>query len=224
MFLHGYRDIKNREDCFMAINSTGASGDNYSNKAQEFHNWANKDQFVYDEQESKEYGFNVTQKDANGKPVYNDEDFKMFDFAPQQYSKDIKAFSQEYIDTFDTDKDGQLSWDEFQDIAGEMTLEEFQKAFPEISENLTQKDLDKINKNAKDLYDKISGVDGKENLSAEELASVLQFADWDEDTQEYDGKIDWFQWNSILQAPGNTSDKIQAEAQEFYNHFYKDKQ
>jgi len=224
MFLHGYRDIKNREDCFMAINSTGASGDNYSNKAQEFHKWANTDFYIYDEKESQEVGSGITQKDANGKPMYQDNDFQMFNFAPKQYSKDIKEFSQEYIDTFDTDKDGQLSWDEFQDIAGEMTLEEFQKAYPEISANLTQKDLDKINKNAKDLYDTISGVDGKDNLSAEELASVLQFADWDEDTQAYDGKIDWFQWNSILAAPDGTLGKIQSEAQEFYNYFYKDKQ
>ena len=90
------RNASNQDANKQEINSPYSCGYSYQNKAQEFEEWT------------------VSVDMGEAKP---DENFKFVregKIRPKEYKQDAKQLAYEYIDMFDTDGDGQISYEEFE--------------------------------------------------------------------------------------------------------------
>ena len=134
------------------VNSVNNSGNNYEIKknADNYNNWQNS---------SENFS-----KSCNGEKV---EDFKMFDFNAETYSSDLKEFAQEYINKFDSNKDGKLNENEYWELNGLSDAEksEIYQSHAIISEKV-------------DVYNQIisnSDIDGDKALSLYEYAIAVGY-------------------------------------------------
>lgn len=170
------------------------------NRAQQFNNWTNDE--------------NNYQNALNGKDV---EEFQLFDLNLSTYSKDLKEFAQEYIDLYDTNKDGKWDKDEFVKMA--MGNDSIPDGMEDVYAAFFNKNFDALNLD-----------DDKDSINAGEFATMLYASDldWNNYAQtgdvasSIDGKADYTQYQvySSMVEGDNGFNVLKNERQDFYNAFY----
>lgn len=144
-------------------------------------------------------------------------DFKMFDFNAETYSSDLKEFSQEWIDKYDADKDGNWNYNEFVSMStnGKQNVDDLDEA---------------TNKMFMEQFQTFSFDENSDSINAGEVASVLYSSDLDLDNyaktgdvaSSIDGKLDYnnFQTYPMLDTESDEYKTIHKERSDFYNNFY----
>ncbi len=199
-------------------------GDSFSSttRADNFDEWTNSEE-NYD-------------KNIKGEKV---DDFKMFDFNASTYSSDLKEFSQEYVNKYDQDKDGQWNQSEFINMAtngkdsyNSLVMAKVTNTFLSLF-GIKNQDL----QTKSDQYDLLQeqfntfNFDGDgSKINAGEFASVLYSSDLDLDNyaktgdvaSSIDGKLDYvnYQTYPMLDTESDGYKTIHKERSDFYNNFY----
>ena len=179
-------------------------GSNF-NTAKNFDNWTNS---------SDNYN-----KALQGEQVEEFQMFKADDL--QTYSSDLKKFSQDYIDMWDSDGDGTWSKDEF------IAMSTGGEGIPtDVSEDVQAQYAQLFN----ELYSNLNLDDNKESITSGEFASYLYATDLDwqnyantgDVASSLDGKIDYSTYQglaSIMEGDAGF-EVLQSEKSDFYNAFY----
>ena len=175
------------------------------NTAKNFDNWTNS---------SDNYN-----KALNGEKT---EDFEMFKAGSlQTYSSDLKKFSQDYIDMWDSDGDGSWSKDEF------IMMSTGGEGIPtDLSEDVQAQYAQLFD----DLYANLNLDNNKDSISSGEFASYLYASDMDWEnyaqtgdvSSSVDGKLDYTTYQglaSIMEGDAGF-ETLQSEKADFYNYFY----
>lgn len=154
------------------------------------------------------------EKSLNGEKV---DDFEMFELDLSSYSKDLKGFSQEYVNNWDSDGDGKWNKEEF------ISMSTSGQEIPEDQK-------DSMNAMFEQMFNDLNLDDDKDSISAEEFATYLYASDmdWDNYTKtgdvasSIDGKLNYdnYQAFSALESDSNAAKTLKNERQDFYNNFY----
>ncbi len=140
------------------------------------------------------------------------DDFAMFDYDKETYINDIKNFAQEYINKYDSDGNGVLSFEEYSEMLSEGFDEEYNDAF---------------NTAYQTLFEDFQMDSDKESISADELASQFLISDIDWDNlgdKDYldgvDGKLNFVAYNTIAADPSLEGYDNTVDARKFlYNKY-----
>ncbi len=148
------------------------------------------------------------------------EEFKMFETSDklEGYVDNIKSFAQSYIDKYDSNADGKLSYNEFVDLA-------------QHGADVTSADSNEINSLYTTLFNDFKMDNDDENISAGELASQFLMGDIDwanyDPTKDYvdnylDGQLNYMSYQSVSTDPSaETYDDEVAFRQEVYESIFK---
>ena len=179
-------------------------GSNF-NTAKNFDNWTNS---------TENYN-----KALNGEET---EEFEMFKAGNlQSYSSDLKKFSQDYINMWDSDGDGSWSKDEF------IMMSTGGEGIPsDVSEDVQAQYAQLFD----DLYSNLNLDDNKDSISSGEFASYLYASDMDWEnyaqtgdvSSSVDGKLDYSTYQSLSSIMEGDAgfEVLQSEKADFYNYFY----
>jgi hypothetical protein len=165
------------------------------------------------------------------------EEFQMFDavgegMSEKQYFEALAGFTQSVIDKYDSDADGVMNNEEFTLMAtDELGIEEYSKAVATKEANFLaslMQDASLANDTAlietsaaqtaasmpellANLFSSLQMDDDETTISLNELATQLFYADYNNQTGKYDGKIDFTAYNTYT----DTSKEIKKV---FYDH------
>lgn len=154
------------------------------------------------------------EKSLNGEKV---DDFEMFELDLSSYSKDLKGFSQEYVNSWDSDGDGKWNKEEF------ISMSTSGQEIPEDQK-------DSMNAMFEKMFNDLNLDDDKDSISAEEFATYLYASDMDWDNyaktgdvaSSIDGKLNYdnYQAFSALESDSNAAKTLKNERLDFFNNFY----
>ena len=231
-----HNDKAKFEDDKKAVgNSTEKNNDSFQTEADKKNNDINIDKLAeFEKWASSEENMN---KALNNEKV---EDFKMFDLNLSTYSKDMKQFSQDWINKYDADKDGNWNYNEFVSMATNGETNATDLLFGKILNNIfgafgIKNESTQLKADMYDMYkqqfDTFSFDNNKDSINAGEVASVLYTADLDIENfnktngdvaSSIDGKLNYinYQTQPTLDPSSVEYDNLQYQRQEFYNAYY----